>query len=372
MAKFMAVGDLMLASHRGTGRMVHQHGPHFLFEEISPVLDQADLLFGNLESPFVFDGAVSYTNRVPHMTFGAEPISAEGLKGAGFHVLSTANNHITDYGEQGLRWTAKVLEETGIEFAGMYAPSVHPGYAVIQRRDTKVAFLGYNAPALPRAHPRSAHSWRIKKFSKRNVKRDINYLKSSVKPDIIIVSCHWGKDYTTYPIPFQMEIARGMIDEGAHIILGHGPHFIQGTERYKHGVIVYSLADFIFDEPDPLAQETFIFSCTLSPDGVSDVEYIPVVRNEVFQPLLAEGARRREILEKIASLSEEYRRADWINNPEFDHTETFFTKTIWRGLTYRNLRDAMSVYPPRFWIRHGVPILAAKGCKWALRGFRFK
>jgi poly-gamma-glutamate synthesis protein (capsule biosynthesis protein) len=108
MIAFMAVGDMMLSINRGTGRMIRQNGPHYLFEKIRPFFDQADLLFGNLESPIADDG-VPCTNREPHITFRAESKSAEGLKRAGFNVLSAANNHITDYGEYGLRSTAEVL-----------------------------------------------------------------------------------------------------------------------------------------------------------------------------------------------------------------------------------------------------------------------
>jgi len=132
------------------------------------------------------------------------------------------------------------------------------------------------------------------------------------------------------------------------------------------------LADFIFDEPEPEAQETFVFSCELSRDGIQDTQYIPVVRNDDFQPVLADGTRKREILEKIAFLSEEYKRADWIKNPQLDQTEPFFIKSIKRGLTYRNLLDAMSVYPTRFWVDHGLPILLSKSCAKALRPFRSK
>ena len=365
----MAVGDIMLSINRGTGRMIRQKGPNYLFEKIQPFFNQADLLFGNLENP-IADAGVPCTNRELHVTFRAESRSAYALKHAGFNVLSAANNHITDYGEYGLRSTAELLGRVGIEFAGLYAPSRHPGYTVIEKRGIRVAFLAYNAPALPRARPKGPHSWRVKKFSFSNIRRDLAHLIRSIKPDIIIVSCHWGQSYTTYPIPFQMEIARRMIDQGAHIILGHGPHLIQGTEEYKHGLIVYCLGDFIFDEPYPETKECFILSCTLSSDGVHDTRCVPVIRNEEFQPVLAEAARKQNILKKIALLSEEYKKAGWINNPQMDPTEKFFIKCVKRGFTYRNFPDAMRVFPTRFLLAHGPSILLSKSWAKARRSFR--
>ena len=100
------------------------------------------------------------------------------------------------------------------------------------------------------------------------------------------------------------------------------------------------------------------------------MQCIPVIRNEDFQSLLAEGTRKQEILKKIALLSEEYKKAGWINDPQVDPTEQFFMKCVKRGFTYRNFLDAMQVFPKRFLIARGPSILLSKSWAKALRSFR--
>ena len=78
---------------------------------------------------------------------------------------------------------------------------------------------------------------------------------------------HWGYEYSFYPLPYQMRSARQMIDAGASVILGHGPHYPQGIERYRDGRIVYSLGNFIFDEPHKYANRSFVFGVEIDGSG---------------------------------------------------------------------------------------------------------
>ena len=96
----------------------------------------------------------------------------------------------------------------------------------------------------------------------------------SKKADVIVVSMHWGVDFTDYPLLFQMKYAREMIDSGADLILGHHPHNIQGIEKYQNGIIVYSLGDFVFDGS---GRDTFIFKCEISKSGIKKHELIPAI-----------------------------------------------------------------------------------------------
>jgi poly-gamma-glutamate synthesis protein (capsule biosynthesis protein) len=369
MIKFMALGDIMLSANRGTGEMIKQKGPHYLFDKIRTTLAQADLLFANLECP-VSDQGVPHSKRDQNLIFRADADSVEGLKAAGFHVLSIANNHILDYGNQALLNTVNTLEQAGIRSVGVEAESLHAGYAVIRKNEIKVAFTGYNAVPNPKAKPKKSGGSSVKQHNLKNFRADIQHIKSQVNPDIIIVSSHWGASYCEYPIPFQMELAREMIDRGAHIILGHHPHLIQGTEKYKNGIIVYSLGELIFDEPFPATKESFIFSCNLSHQGFSDVEYIPVVCSETFQPVLAEGTRKEEILKKIKCLSEEYKSRVWINSPSKNPTEAFFFRSVREGLMHKNLLTCLNIFPKKFLLLRALPLFLSKIFKKSIGFFK--
>lgn len=359
MISFMAVGDIMLSFNRGTGRMIKQYGPEYPFEKIRSTLAQADLLFGNLECP-ISDEGVPCSKKGPHLTFLAASDSVKGLKTTKFHVLSIANNHILDYGKQALLNTINTLQQTGIQSTGVCVQSLHPGYVVLSKNGMKIAFIGYNTLPLPKIKSKRRSTLSVKQLNLNNIRADIKHLKHRVSPDVIIVSSHWGASYWKYPIPFQMELARKMIDCGANIVLGHHPHVIQGIEKYKNGIIVYSLGDFVFDEPFPDTQESFIFSCKLSYGGVHDVKYIPVISNKTFQPVLAHGKRKEEILKKIISLSEEYQSKTWMHNPFKNPTEACFLRSFKSGLINRNFLDCMNVFPRRFLLVNAFPIFLSK------------
>ena len=356
MILFLAVGDIMLSAHRKTGQMIKRNGPEYPFEKIKSTLLQADLLFGNLECP-LSDRRVPHSVKGPHLTFLAVPYSVKGLKSAGFHVLSLANNHILDYGKPALLDTMNSLEQAGIKSTGVYAKSLHPGYAVLQKNGIKVAFIGYNSLPNPKINLKGKSILRIKQLNQKNIHTDIQHVKRRFSPDFIINSVHWGASYWKYPIPFQMEFAREMIDCGADIVLGHHPHVIQGVEKYKNGIIVYSLGDFVFDEPYPDTKESFIFSCRLSHEGFHDVEYIPVVLNETYQPVLARGTRKEEIKKKISWLSEEYKSRAWLHNPSKNPTAASFLRSVKEGFINKNFMTCMNVYPFRFLLVYALPIL---------------
>ena len=359
MILFRAVGDIMLSANRGTGQIIKQNGPAYPFEKIRSTLIQADLLFGNLECP-ISDEGVPCPNKDPHLTFLAPSDSIMGLKATRFHVLSIANNHILDYGKQALLNTMITLQKAGIQSTGVCVQSLHPGYAVLRKNGMKIAFIGYNSLPLPKIKSKRSHTLSVRQLNLNNIHADIKHLKRQVSPDITIVSSHWGASYWKYPIPFQMEFAREMIDCGANIVLGHHPHVIQGIEKYKSGIIVYSLGDFVFDEPFPDTKESFIFSCKLSHMGIHDVEYIPVISNEAFQPVLAQGTRKEEILKKIISLSEEYQSKTWMGNSSKNPTQASFHRSFKSGLINRNLLDCLNVFPRSFLLVHAFPLLLSK------------
>jgi hypothetical protein len=122
----------------------------------------------------------------------------------------------------------------------------------------------------------------------------------------VVVMIHWGFEYRFYPIPYQMRQARRMIDEGACLILGHGPHYPQGIEEYRRRPIVYSLGNFIFDEPHKFANRSFIYEAEIAPAGdVRNRRVVPVhLRRHV--PEIVGGREKARLEGLIASLGARY------------------------------------------------------------------
>ncbi len=297
----MAVGDIMLSENRGTGKAINRHGPEYPFLKIREYLQQADILFGNLESPISNNGT-PYQKQDPHMTFRSNPISVRGLSYCGFGVLSLANNHTHDFGNDAFFNTLSILNENEIKYVGAGIDALTARRPVmIDSCGIKVAFIAYSCFLNPATRIAKKKQGGIAHFRIKDAIINIQNIRT--KADVIIVSMHWGLDFLEYPIPFQMQYAREMIDNGAHLIIGHHPHCLQGVEKYKNGIIVYSLGDFIFDEPD---QDTCILKCAISKQGIYDFEIIPAVITNNFQTEIAVEDRAEYITSKILSLSKKY------------------------------------------------------------------
>ena len=106
--RFMAVGDILLG--RGVNNRINKYGRSWVCAKVEHVLRNADIAFGNLESPLTTRNAASHKGYV----FKGQPQMADQLAGIGFDALSVANNHIFDHGRGGLKDTLKKLEDTGI------------------------------------------------------------------------------------------------------------------------------------------------------------------------------------------------------------------------------------------------------------------
>jgi poly-gamma-glutamate synthesis protein (capsule biosynthesis protein) len=129
---------------------------------------------------------------------------------------------------------------------------------------------------------------------------DISALRDEA--DIVIASFHWGKEYASQPAAEQKALARLAVDAGADLVLGHHPHVLQGIEFYKHGVIAYSLGNFVFDQRLPGTQESMVLEATLSKQGVLDINLHPAsIQN--MRPVILEGRSKNYLLNRIAELS---------------------------------------------------------------------
>lgn len=234
----------------------------FLLTDVRAVLNQYDLVFLNLESPVSVRGT-PHPIQDPNVTFRSHPDTLNILKNLGVTVVSLGNNHMLDYGEVALADTLVHLDSQGIRHVGAgmnYEDANRPLFLTCNGQ--KIAMLSYvflfsASTEMARGNRPGVSDYRIKHILPR-----IDELKRNGY--LVIVSAHWGLEYSLYPLPYQMRLARNMIDNGAAIIIGHGPHYPQGIESYKDGQIVYSLGNFVFDEPQKFANRSFIYGAELS------------------------------------------------------------------------------------------------------------
>jgi len=227
-------GDVMLA--RWVWRTAEQHkDPKWPFLKIADEFRAADLAFVNLESPFAETGPY-FEER---MVFRAHPSMIEGLKHAGIDVVSTSNNHSRDAGPQGIAFTLEHLTKHGIAAVG-----TSPDGVVLERKGMKLSFLAYTYDQ--RNGNVLYDDPRVAMINMKTIAADVQTMRK--RSDVVIVSMHAGWEYWTKPNWQQTQFARAAIDAGAAVVVGHHPHVVQPAERYKDGVIFYSLGNFVFDQ----------------------------------------------------------------------------------------------------------------------------
>ncbi|MEN6474127.1 MAG: CapA family protein [Syntrophaceae bacterium] len=249
-------GDVMLA--RGVESVIRDTaGGDYTWPwaNIAPYLKRADIACVNLESQISERGKPDLT-RISGPWFAAKDQAVQGLVHAGIDMVTVANNHCFDYGPDSLTNSLENLRQAGIKYSGIgsYDEAYAPVYLTV--KDKKVAFLAYTNQVYPwyRATKGFKHqigiSWPAKDgaawLSYDNLDKGIARAKND-GANIIVVSMHFGVEYDTTPSLAQELFTRHAIDQGAHIVIGHGPHIVQPVIVYKHGIIAYSLGNLIFD-----------------------------------------------------------------------------------------------------------------------------
>jgi poly-gamma-glutamate synthesis protein (capsule biosynthesis protein) len=136
------------------------------------------------------------------------------------------------------------------------------------------------------------------------VKADIE--KAREWADIVIVSFHWGWEYSDHPDAEARELAHLAVDSGADLVIGHHPHVIQGVELYRDGLICYSLGNFIFDQRGKRTTRGLALRCTMGKSGIQQARLLPVIIDPAeFRPSLASGESAQSILLELRRLSQQ-------------------------------------------------------------------
>lgn len=253
----ITTGDVMLGRSINS-RSVQQKNFTWMWEKMADVLRAADLTLINLESPFVQDCPTTNTG----MIFCSDVRNAEGLVFAGIDIVNLANNHINNFGQEGIKTTTELLNNAGITPVGIGVPVFK------SLKNIKFAFLGYNALGLLP-----------------DIAQEIKQAKNNA--DIVVVSFHWGNEYTDQPTARQRELARLAIDSGADLIIGHHSHWIQPTETYKDKLIVYNLGNFIFDQSwSEKTRQGIIGKFAFLNNKLNNYEFLPIEISLLGQPSL--------------------------------------------------------------------------------------
>ena len=276
-------GDVMLG--RSVMKKTHELGDyHYPFLKVADQLNQADLVFINLENPIVKDCPSTSSG----FKFCTDYEIAKGLVYAGVDIVNLANNHSENYGKSGLEETINYLDKLNVLTTGMGK------LAIKEMKGTKFGFLGFDYV-----------------FKSLNP-GDLALVKSSEPSvDILVVSVHWGDEYKPEANSFQRNLARDFVENGADVVVGHHPHWVQDIECFErtwggntdtHPVwtsfaprdnncplgskpVYYSLGNFVFDQM--WSEETkkgLAVKLTFNGEDIIKQELLPIYIFSVGQP----------------------------------------------------------------------------------------
>ena len=243
MYSIIGVGDIMMGTNYPNTSYLPPNDGKDLMKEVLPILRDADITFGNLEGAILNTGGTPKTCRNPDVcyVFRSPEHYVGNLTDAGFDMMSIANNHSGDFGPTGRQKTKEVLRKAGIGFAGLAGTDE---YCIVIRDSIKYGLAAF-APNSGTCDIRNLP------YAKEIVS------KLAAECDIVIVSFHGGaegaenqhvlKTSETYYGENRGNVnafAHAVIDAGADVVFGHGPHVTRAMELYKDRIIAYSLGNF--------------------------------------------------------------------------------------------------------------------------------
>ena len=281
----VATGDVIPG--RRVDQQIRLRGNDFAYplSGTADILRQADLTVINLEAPLI-EGCPPQEEG---LTFCGQPGFAGALADAGVDVATLENNHIGNFGQEGIDATEDLLTVEGIAWADAFTPAVH------EVRGLRFAFVAFNGVG--------------GSFDRELIQRQIAAVREQA--DVVVAAFHWGAEYVAIPqaapgiaADNPVEIAHLAADVGADLIIGNHPHWVQAVEVYKGKLIAYAHGNFILDQM--WSRETtigVIGRYTFYETKLVDADFLSVVIENSARPRPLEGAEAQAVLDGMRQAS---------------------------------------------------------------------
>jgi poly-gamma-glutamate capsule biosynthesis protein CapA/YwtB (metallophosphatase superfamily) len=340
--KLAFFGDMMLGGEFIGYSEKHSSDLLYPFKKVEDSFHDADICVMNLEGPLPAgkskrSGVTSILQNHPGLL--------DYLQGKGTFILNLANNHIMDYGPDGLKATLDGLDARGIYHIGAGLDSEAASREVIvDRNGMRMGFVAYTSDeqnvGAVLAGPTSPGCASFTDINK--VIYQVKKLKTCV--DVVCVCMHWGHEYYLFPSFEQVTIAHMLADVGVDIIIGHHPHVIQGVEKFKNTLIMYSLGNFFLPAfratsgrityRKRVAKQFLIVECQIDSAKKKEYQCIGGAVSKDFSMKPFMGLEKDKFMAEIDSLSRP------IGLKNYDHFWADYKKKRERELTKESLLEA--------------------------------
>ena len=241
-------------------------------EQMLSEMHEADLFILNEEFPFSRRGEPMEDKQY---TFRTDPKYVSILQELGTDLVTVANNHALDFGQDAFCDTLDTLKQAEITCVGggyniteASAPAVYTingqSFAIFAATRVSPSYDWYATDS----QPGMFQTYDPAKLNAAIAAAEEVY-------DHTIVFVHWGVEHVEYPEDYQRALAKGYIDAGADLIIGCHPHILQGFEYYKDVPVVYSLGNYLFGNRDG---DTLLLKAVFQADGTLDIRLVPCKR----------------------------------------------------------------------------------------------
>ena len=237
----IAVGDVLI--HESVYKDAYNNDGTYdfghMFTEIEPILKNYDLKFCNQESTI----GGSYLGISGYPSFNSPDEIGDEIVRLGFNLISLANNHVMDRGEDAVLYSNSYWKSKDVITAESYSNiDEMKTINIYEKNDIKYAFLAYTTSLNGYLNK----EYLVNMYSDEKVKNDIDQIKE--KADVIMVSMHWGEEYINAPNNEQIRIANYLSSLGVNLIIGHHPHVVQPVTYINDTLVIYSLGNFISNQ----------------------------------------------------------------------------------------------------------------------------
>jgi len=244
----------------------------FVDEKIKNLIQSSDISICNFEAPIETNNMKAIKKAGPHVYQSKKSI--EYLSEAGFNMVSLANNHIYDYGQESLDNTIVELNKynidiigAGVDFDSAYETKIMDKNGI---RIGVIAAAENEFGCLYENQNRGGYSW----IFHYEIEDNIRKLKDEV--DVIVLIAHAGVEEIDFPIKEWRDRYKRLCDIGVDMVIGHHPHVPQGYEKYYNSMIFYSLGNFYFDSAgyENKSDDSYSVLLDFSKNGLKDFEII--------------------------------------------------------------------------------------------------
>ena len=295
-------GDISFAEGYANMDYYHNQGNDIakcIAPEVIDKMDSADIMMVNNE--------FTYSNRGTPLagkafTFRAKPETADQLSRLSVDLVSLANNHVYDYGEEALLDTMDTLQQYGIPYVGA-GKNLEEAKEIVyfESGGLRIAYVSATQVERSYVYTKPATETGAGVLRTYNPEIFLEVIKRAEETsDFVVVYVHWGTEGVSRFEADQRELGHQYIDAGADLVIGDHPHCLQGIEYYKGVPIFYSLGNFWFNSK---TQDTGLVEADISQDGLMELRFIPCIQQGCRTVLVTDEAKRQQMFDFLEGIS---------------------------------------------------------------------